>query len=85
MKNFVVGKGMWGHVDGSTLCPSDPKAANYATALEKWTIENAQILTWFHNSVEPSIGMNFSKYDTSKKVWDYLKGMYLESNFTKTV
>jgi hypothetical protein len=70
MKNFVVGKGVWGHVDGSTPTPvSDPKAKEYdATAFEKWTIENAQILTWFHNSIEPSIGMNFSKYDTSKKV-----------------
>lgn len=83
MQNFVVGKGMWGHVEGTTRPPTDRKDEGYATALSKWTIENAQILTWFHNSVEPSIGMNFSKYNTSKKVWDYLKGMYLESNFAK--
>lgn len=30
-----------------------------------------------------TIGQNFSKYDTSQKVWDYLKTMYLESNFAK--
>lgn len=49
MKNFVVGKRVWGHVDGSTPQPSsDTKAEGYnATVLEKWTIENAQILTWF--------------------------------------
>lgn len=74
---------MWGHVDGTTRPPTDPKDEGYATALSKWNIENVQILTWFHNSVEPSIGMNFSKYVTSKKVWDCLKAMYLESNFVK--
>ena len=25
--------------------------------------------------------MNFSKFKTAKKVWDYLKEMYLKSNF----
>ncbi|XP_058228219.1 uncharacterized protein LOC131336404 [Rhododendron vialii] len=83
MKNFVVGKEMWGYVDGSTLPPFDPKDPGYATALGKWNTGNAQILTWFHNSVEPSIGMNFSKYNTAKKVWDYLQALYLESNFAK--
>ena len=27
--------------------------------------------------------MNFSKFKATKKVWDYLKEMYLESNFAK--
>ena len=27
--------------------------------------------------------MNFCKFKTTKKVWDYLKEMYLESNFAK--
>lgn len=31
MQNFVVGKGVWGHVDGSTPQPSDPKSVDYIT------------------------------------------------------
>lgn len=83
MKNFVVDNGVWGHVDGSVKPPFDPKKEYYVVALEKWTTENARILTWFHHSVDPSIGMNFSKHKTLKKVGDYLKIIYLESNFTK--
>lgn len=74
---------MWGHITGSTVKPTDPKVDDCAIALAKWEKENARILTWFHNSSEPSISMNFSKYDTTKRVWDYLKGMYLEYNFAK--
>ena len=83
MKNFIMGKGMWGHVASTTLPRKDNKKNNYAATLLKWQQENPQILAWFHNSVEPSIGMNFSKFKASKKVWDYLKEMYLESNFAK--
>lgn len=79
---------MWGYVTGSTGKPTivksdDPKHADYVTAFAKWELENARVLTWFHNSVEPTIGMNFSKYDTAKEVWDYLQGMYLHSDFAK--
>lgn len=48
------------------------KHAEYVKNFGKWEVENLQILTWFHNSSEPSIGMNFSKYETAKEVWDYL-------------
>ena len=63
MKNFVVGKGMWD--TQMVLHDHLPTQKRMGMQLQKWTVENAQILTWFHNSVEPSIGMNFSKYDTS--------------------
>ena len=83
MENFIVDKEVSGHVTGTTVPPSDTKKDHYAASLLKWHQENAQILTWFHNSIEPSIGMNFSKFKIDKKVWDYLKEMYLESIFAK--
>lgn len=94
MKIFLVGKEVWGHVTGLIVKPPpvnvkayDPtyavKHEEYVKNFGKWEVENARILTWFHNSSEPSIGMNFSRYDTAKEVWDYLKRMYLESNFAK--
>jgi hypothetical protein len=88
MKNFIVGRGMWGYVTGSigqpTVVKADaPNHAAYVTASAKWELENARVLTWFHNSVEPTIGMNFSKYDTAKEVWDSLRSMYLHSDFAK--
>lgn len=81
MKNFITGQSLWERVTGTTVKPSDLKAKDYIIALAKWEKETGPILTWFYNYSEPSIGMNFSKYDRAKKVWDYLKVMYLESNF----
>ena len=73
MKNFVVGKGLWGYVSGAIKRPTDPKESDpkkdeLQQIVNKWDRENAQLLTWFHNSVQPSIGMNFLKYDTTQKV-----------------
>ena len=76
-----MGIGMWGYIVGMTVRPRESKETE--TEIAKWDKENAQILTWFRNSVQPSIGMNFSKYNTAKEVWDHLKTMYLESNFAK--
>lgn len=71
MKNFITSQSLWERVTGTTVKPSDLKAKDYVNALAKWQKENGPT----------SIGMNFSKYDRAKKVWDYLKVMYLESNF----
>ncbi|CAH9065527.1 unnamed protein product [Cuscuta epithymum] len=83
MKIFITGQGLWGHVTGSIVTPSDKESKTYATDFAKWERENGKFLTWFHNSSESSIGMNFSKYETTKDVWEYLKNMYFESNFAK--
>lgn len=32
--------------------PFDPKEEGYAAAFAKWDLDNAKVLTWFHNSVE---------------------------------
>ena len=74
MKNFIMGKGMWNYVIGMTIRPVESQETE---------ADVAQILTWFHNPVQTTTCMNFSKYSTSKQVWDYLKTMYLESNFAK--
>ena len=55
----------------------------YLVASVTWDRDNAQILIWFHNSVEDRIGMMFSKYPTAKEVWEYLFGVYQQSNFAK--
>ena len=80
---FLLGKERWEYLIGTTPQPTYPKADGYDQSVAKWDKENAKVLTWFHNYVEPSIGMNFSKYDTAKQVWDYLKTMDVESNFVK--
>ncbi|XP_028085425.1 uncharacterized protein LOC114286457 [Camellia sinensis] len=68
MKNFIMDKGMWNYMIGVTIRPTESQETEADVA--KWDKENAQILTWFHNSVQTTNGMNFSKYSTSKQLLD---------------
>ena len=72
MKNFILGRKKWGYISGSSPRPSDPKKEGYEAACETWDCDNAQILTWFHNSVDDRIGIMFFKYSTTNEVWEYL-------------
>ncbi|XP_028104326.1 uncharacterized protein LOC114303381 [Camellia sinensis] len=83
MKNFLLGQKKWGYVSGFVPRPSNSKAEGYLPSCDTWNCDNAQLLTWFHNSTDDRIGMMFSKYSTAKEVWDYFLGIYQRSNFAK--
>ena len=40
----------------------------YATLIDVWEANNANIISWINNSVEHSIGTKLAKYETTKKV-----------------
>lgn len=42
-----------------------------------------KILTWINNLLSLSIGIQLTKYDTAKDVWDHLKCLHTTSNFAK--
>ncbi|CAB4279072.1 unnamed protein product [Prunus armeniaca] len=83
MKNFLMGKGMWGYVSGDIVVPSDKKAEKYADLLSTWQMQNSKIITWINNSVDISIGMQLAKFGTSKEIWEHLERLYKRSNFAK--
>ncbi|KAK3010459.1 hypothetical protein RJ639_010668 [Escallonia herrerae] len=82
LKVYITGKELRGYLDGSVVAPRESDT-NYAKLQQEWETNNARILSWINNSVEPSIGMHFSKFTSAKEVWDYLEGLYMQSNFAK--
>ncbi|KAK2966536.1 hypothetical protein RJ640_002839 [Escallonia rubra] len=82
LKVFITGKELRGYLDGSVVAPEESDT-NYEKLQQEWETNNARILSWINNSVEPSIGMHFSKFTSAKEVWDYLEGLYMQSNFAK--
>ena len=76
-KMFVKGKGLWGHVDGSSAAPSDNDA------LIAWQIKDAQIITWILASIDPQMVNNLRSFSTAKEMWDYLKRVYNQDNAAK--
>ncbi|XP_057999163.1 uncharacterized protein LOC131177988 [Hevea brasiliensis] len=64
---FVIGKELWGHVDGSDPAPIDSKE------LLQWNVKDSRVMTWILRSVDPLIVPNLRPYKTAKAMWDYLK------------
>jgi plasmid maintenance system antidote protein VapI len=83
MKNFLIGKDMWGYIDGTSVKPTNIMDAKYAETLKIWNKSNSKVITWINNSVSQSIGMQLTKYDTAQEIWDHLKRLYEQSNFAK--
>ncbi|KAK2966733.1 hypothetical protein RJ640_000831 [Escallonia rubra] len=82
LKVYITGKELRGYLDGSVVAPEESDT-NYEKLQQEWETNNARILSWINNSVEPSIGMHFSKFTSAKEVWDSLEGLYMQSNFAK--
>nr|KYP60095.1 Retrovirus-related Pol polyprotein from transposon TNT 1-94 [Cajanus cajan] len=74
---FVKGKGMWGHIDGSSTVPTDN------AALTAWETKDAQVISWILGSIEPQLVNNLRSFSTAKAMWDYLKQLYNQDNAAK--
>ncbi|XP_062103204.1 uncharacterized protein LOC133814230 [Humulus lupulus] len=83
MKNFLKGKRMWGYVSGTSTKSKDDKDESFVEQLDLWDANNSKIITWINNSVQQSIGIQLTKYETAKEVWEHLERLYTQSNFAK--
>ena len=64
---FVMGKELWGHIDGSDPTPTEP------TKLAQWQVKDARVMTWILVSVDQLIVFNLRSYKIAKDMWEYLK------------
>jgi hypothetical protein len=71
---FVKGKELWGHLDGSSKAPTDPKE------LGSWEGKDVKIASWLLSSVEPYMVNNLRGFTTAKTMWDYLRRIYYQNN-----
>jgi uncharacterized membrane protein YgcG len=73
---FLTGRGKESYL--TTTKPTD------ATKISKWIKEDAQIMTWLWNSLDPDVFNNVSYLESSKDIWDTLHLMYSsEENITR--
>jgi hypothetical protein len=45
MKNFLIGKDMWGYIDGTSVKPTNIMDAKYAETLKIWNKSNSKVIT----------------------------------------
>ncbi|XP_058742633.1 uncharacterized protein LOC131615160 [Vicia villosa] len=75
-KMYVKGKG-WSHLDNVSKAPTDK------TALDAWETQDAQIITWILNSIDPQMINNLCSFSTAQEIWNYLKRIYNQDNSAK--
>ena len=74
---FVIGKELWGHIDGSDPAPTElPKLA-------QWQVKDARVMTWILGSVDQLLIPNLRPYKTAKGMWEYLQKVYNQDNTAK--
>jgi hypothetical protein len=57
---FVMGKELWGQIDGSNPEPMEPKE------LAKWRVKDARVMSWILGSIDPLIVLNLWAYKTTE-------------------
>ena len=63
----------------------DEKPPEDSPGFDDWEQEDAQIMTWLWNSMEPKISANFMFLDTAKDIWEHAKKLYSGQYTTKNV
>lgn len=70
---FVRGNIFWRQIDGSNDKNIDIE--NWS-----WAPDDAKIISWILNSVEPLYALNQQSYSTAKEMWNYLQRVYNQEN-----
>ena len=74
---FVIGKELWGHIDGSKPAPKE------SSKLAEWQVKDSRVMTWILGSIDQSLVPNLRPYKTAKDMWGYLKKVYNQDNTAK--
>lgn len=64
LRMFLIGKGFWGHIDGTTPKPTSTDAAKYS----QWVQNDAKIITWILQSVDQQFFIPLWAHKTAKSI-----------------
>ena len=79
MISFLKGRKLWLYVTGDIPKPTKVDAETddaFHTRLIDWDSKHHQILTWFHNTIIPSIAALFGSFDDAQGAWNMLASRY---------
>ena len=66
----------------STSPKRDESAEKFVDLFEELDSKNHRISTWFHNTSQPFIHLQFGQFDTTKLFWDFLAHRYTTTNLS---
>ncbi|XP_061374022.1 uncharacterized protein LOC133316302 [Gastrolobium bilobum] len=71
VKLFIQAKGKMGYLDGKKVKPAEREPG-----YDAWVTENALVMTWLTNSMEPDISQTYLFLDTAHEIWEAVKEYY---------
>ncbi|KAH7431129.1 hypothetical protein KP509_08G031100 [Ceratopteris richardii] len=78
MENFLMGKGLWGLVNGEDECPELPENPNAEEQKEykTWIEKSRKVLHWISICILESLIPHIMKASTPKEAWDIIHKIY---------
>lgn len=74
LKNFVEGQGMLGDLEGIEIKPTAEKGKPVdAKAVTTWSHNNAKVVTWILNSIDPSLSLSLQAFTNASDMWNHMK------------
>ncbi|XP_059625859.1 uncharacterized protein LOC132268941 [Cornus florida] len=70
-KMFIGGKGKIGYITGS-----EKELAESEKAYPQWFADNAMVMSWLVNSMQPNIVVGYMFMKTAKQIWDSVQRTY---------
>ena len=64
---------MRGYIIDTLHKPRNENDEKYAEQLDVWEVSNSKITTQINNSIKTSIGMQSTKYEIVKEIWNIWK------------
>ncbi|CAN0896019.1 Retrovirus-related Pol polyprotein from transposon TNT 1-94 [Linum grandiflorum] len=80
-RTFVEGKGLYSYLDGSTPAPT--VSVSKTSELLAWKINNAKVLSYIINSVDPAIALTLRAFSSAAEIWTHLRHTYSQVNVSR--
>lgn len=75
MCNFIKGRRLWHYIIATIVQPvqkEDEDAEKFVDRLQEWDNRNHQIITWFYNTSQLSIQLQFSRFEQPNRFVTFL-------------
>ena len=85
MCNFIKGRWLWHYIIATIVQPvqkEDEDAETFVDPLEEWDNRNHQIITWFDNTSQLSIQLQFVDLNNQIALWLSCSLLYYHRSFT---
>ena len=88
MKNYLIGKNLWGYVSGAIVKPSLPNRGatdEQCEAFMQWNEKDKMVIFVLSQNISNSMIGHIQEVETSEEVWNCLESLYTYSTKARKI